>query len=103
MADNAVAIPEDSLKRPLNSEPELTYPPQTILPEDSAVTKVEKAERNGTHYGTAKIEEPFEEPAAKRVKTDQSETSADQNGSGSSEIKIDARDKVKGIALVKPE
>lgn len=103
MADIAAPITEESLKRPLESETEPTCSPQKILPEDSAVTKAEKAERNGSHYGTVKNEETFEEPAPKRVKIGQSEVSADQNEPCSSEIKVDARDKVKGVALVKPE
>lgn len=103
MADIAAPTPEESLKRPLESETEPNCPPQTVLLEESAVTKAEKAESNGSHYGTVKNEEPFEAPAAKRVKIEQSEAPADQNEPRSSENKVDARDKVKGVALVKPE
>ena len=93
MADNA-PIPEETLKRSLDTDVKLEYPPQTILPEDSAVTKIEKPERNGSSK-----QEVSEEPAAKRVKIEQHE--ATTNGNGNSVP--DSRDKVRGVALVKPE
>lgn len=53
------------------------------------MTKSEKLERNGTEEGQL----DSNEPAAKRMKLD---TVGDTP-------KVDARDKIKGIALVKPE
>ncbi|KAK0123076.1 tRNA-dihydrouridine synthase 3 [Cadophora gregata f. sp. sojae] len=93
MADNA-PIQEETLKRSLDSDIKPEYPPQTILPEDSAVTKIEKAERNGSIK-----QEASEEPAAKRVKIEQPETELN----GQSKQLTDSRDKVRGVALVKPE
>lgn len=82
--------PEQSLKRPLNGEQkEEAHPPQPIFPEDSAVTKAEKIERNGLSSDTP---EASERPP-KRVKVDEEGTEAPK----------DSRDKVKGIALVKSE
>jgi len=80
-------VPAQSLKRPLEEEQlEEAHPPQPILPEDSAVTKAEKIERNGVNG--------HEEPAAKKVRFTQTEEVADE---------VPKRQKVKGIALVKPE
>ncbi|KUJ24249.1 tRNA-dihydrouridine(47) synthase [NAD(P)(+)] [Mollisia scopiformis] len=156
--------PDNPLKRPSNGEQtEVAHPPQPILPEDSAITKAEKIERNGigaednatslreTTSKRAKAEDSDSEmtdvPAAKRVKLQ-----PQQNGQGAkvdteigaednfpslrettfkrskaedsdSEMmdvpaakrvklqpqqngetaKVDTREKVKGIALVKPE
>ena len=90
--------PEQSLKRPLEGEQlEEAHPPQPIFPEDSAVTKAEKIERNGVNWHDgeeAPVATEVSEPPPKRVKVEQRETEAP---------KADARDKVKGIALVKPE
>lgn len=93
MADSA-PIPEETLKRSLETDVKPEYPPQTILPEDSAVTKIEKAERNGSIK-----QEDSEEPAAKRVKIEQHEAAPNGNGNPAT----DSRDKVRGVALVKPE
>jgi tRNA-dihydrouridine synthase 3 len=79
-----------SLKRPLEGvQLEEAHPHQPILQEDSAVTKAEKVERNGS------IEKPLnsEGPASKKVKLEGSEE----------KIQSDSRVKVHGIALVKPE
>jgi len=85
-------------------------PPQPILPEDSAVTKAEKVERNGANAEAHELNS--EEPAAKRVKLDQPETESSPNFSNQTldynkpeteSLKADKREKVKGIALVKPE
>lgn len=88
--------PSQSLKRPLTAQQtEEAHPPQPILPKDSALTEAEKNERNGAHGGLGEgSEEP--EPVRKKAKLegDTPETT---------ESKDDARDKVKGIALIKPE
>ncbi|KAK2627503.1 hypothetical protein QTJ16_003469 [Diplocarpon rosae] len=101
MADNDGSSVEKSLKRPMESESEPHHAPQTALPEDLVVTKAEKAEINGAqHEGTS------EEPAAKRVKIEEpvSESTASLDGGVGSRIPGgDMRDKVRGIALVKPE
>ena len=92
--------PEQSLKRPLEGEQlEEAHPPQPIFPEDSAVTKAEKIERNGANghavgVAEAPVTSDVSEPPPKRVKVEEQRTEAP---------KVDARDKVKGIALVKPE
>jgi tRNA-dihydrouridine synthase 3 len=63
------------------------------------VTKAEKIERNGVNGKAEDLDE--QEPAAKRIKLEDSiETVA---GNGPEEKKVDSRDKVKGIALVKTE
>lgn len=90
--------PEQSLKRPLEGQQlEEAHPPQPIFPEDSAVTKAEKIERNGANGHTADAPAGVaasDEPPPKRVKVEEQEEEAP---------KVDTRDKVKGIALVKPE
>ncbi len=79
--------PTQSLKRPLEGEQlEEAHLPRPVLPEDSAVTKAEKIERNGVN-GRG-------EPAAKKVKVEQEEDVAPE---------ASKRQKVKGIASVKPE
>jgi len=86
--------PIQSLKRPSEREQiEEAHPPQPVLPEDSAVTKSEKLERNGPSADDNTVISDPHEPAAKRVKLNGPEESS----------KMDPRDKVKGIALVKPE
>jgi len=91
--------PEPSLKRSIgNTAWEAALPTQPIFPEDSAVTKAEKIEKNGLN-GTGEHLEGHE-PAAKRVKMeDQLEAAIN----GAEDKKPDSRDKVKGIALVKTE
>jgi tRNA-dihydrouridine synthase 3 len=65
------------------------HPPQPTSPRDSAVTKTEKTERNGSMGELL----DSTEPASKRIKLGDLE---DHYQSG-------PREKVKGIALVKPE
>jgi tRNA-dihydrouridine synthase 3 len=88
--------PEQSLKRPLEGEQlEEAHPPQPIFPEDSAATKAEKIERNGVNghdAAEAPVSTEVSEPPLKRVKVEELRTEAPT---------VDARDKVKGIALVK--
>ncbi|PMD38445.1 tRNA-dihydrouridine(47) synthase [NAD(P)(+)] [Hyaloscypha variabilis F] len=92
--------PEQSLKRPIGHHSEEPIPPtQPILSEDSAVTKAEKIARNGVNGKGEEFE--VQEPAAKRVKMEGQVEVATQNGT--EDKKLDARDKVKGIALVKTE
>jgi tRNA-dihydrouridine synthase 3 len=94
------ADPEQSLKRPLlEDQLEEAHPPQPILPEDSAVTKAEKVERNGVDVKEEKLN--VEAPSAKRIKMEASVQETTANGR--EDNKVDSRDKVKGIALVKPE
>jgi tRNA-dihydrouridine synthase 3 len=91
--------PDQSLKRPAEAQPEKAHPPQPIFEEDSAVTKAEKVERHGPEIalGDASAEDVFEESPAKRLKlAADTTTNADVSNT-------DAREKVKGIALVKPE
>jgi tRNA-dihydrouridine synthase 3 len=92
--------PEQSLKRPIGllSE-EQVHSPQPVFPADSALTKTEKVERNGTNVK----EEPSDakEPAPKRVKMEDPLEGVVRNGT--EETKLDSREKVKGIALVKTE
>jgi hypothetical protein len=84
--------PIQPLKRPLEGEQnEEAHPPQPIFDEDSAVTKAEKIERNGTSGDAATL--VSSEPSSKRVKLDQPEELP----------KVDARDRVKGVASVKAE
>lgn len=82
---------EQSLKRPLNEETSEGDHSQPILPEDSAVTKAEKVIANGTVGETpvANTDSPLKK---RKLYSEPAET---PNG--------DARDKVKGIALVKAE
>jgi tRNA-dihydrouridine synthase 3 len=110
MTDQVVK-PEVSLKRPFEGEQkEEAHPPQPIFPEDSSVTKAEKVEGNGVQAEdsssslaetTQKIKKEDanadmeDAPAAKRIKL-----SSQQNIESA---KADTREKIKGIALVKPE
>jgi tRNA-dihydrouridine synthase 3 len=80
--------PESPLKRPL-SEQQLEAPAQTILPEDSTVTKAERHEKNGTMEGSMEAVEP----APKRMRLEETEIKS----------RDDVRAKVHGIALVKSE
>lgn len=83
--------PSQSLKRPLDGEQlEEAHPPQSILPEDSAVTKAEKVERNGTNADFVSNGEP----AAKRVRTEEQDNKP---------IATDSRERVRGIAPIKAE
>lgn len=88
--------PTSSIKRPL--EQDNILPKQPVLPGDSVMTKAKKLERsglidtNGNHFdGTESAE-----PESKRVKLDNSKAEVGSH-------KVDARDKVKGVALVKEE
>jgi tRNA-dihydrouridine synthase 3 len=94
------AGPEQSLKRPIGllSE-EQAHVPQPIFSEDPAVTRAEKVERNGVSLKEKALD--GQEPAAKRVKMDDQVDGA--AGNGAEEKKVESRDKVKGIALVKTE
>jgi tRNA-dihydrouridine synthase 3 len=98
---------EQALKRPLEGEQwEEAHHPQPILPEDSAVTKAEKVERNGESVEEHELES--EEPAAKRVKLGHPELESSSLAQCKARpeteaVKADRREKVKGIALVKPE
>ena len=88
--------PAQLLKRPLNGE--LLEEAQPGLAEDSAVTKAEKAKRHCADFGN--IYDPEESdlflPPTKRVKLD--------SGVPDDQLRrADARDKVKGVALVKEE
>ncbi|KAG9238079.1 tRNA-dihydrouridine(47) synthase [NAD(P)(+)] [Amylocarpus encephaloides] len=95
MADNSptpkahenTLAPEHSLKR--LSEPEEAYPPQPVQ-EDSPVTAAEKIESNIA----SQHDNPSDERAAKRIKL---------AGAEESSPKVNSRDKIKGVALVKPE
>ncbi|ESZ92157.1 hypothetical protein SBOR_7452 [Sclerotinia borealis F-4128] len=83
--------PSQSLKRPLDGEQlEEAHPPQPILPEDSAITKAEKVERNGANGDSANNGEP----AAKRVRTEEQDHKP---------TTTDSRDRVRGIASIKAE
>jgi hypothetical protein len=94
--------PAQSLKRPLDDEQvEHTYHQPQIQPDDSTATKVDKTERNGVNgvngaNGIHHEASDSVEPAAKRAKLDNGEPDTQSH-------KVDARDKVKGVALVKEE
>jgi tRNA-dihydrouridine synthase 3 len=90
------ADPEQSLKRPIGQVDEQFHTPQPIFTEDSAVTKAEKVEINGVTYNS-----DGHAPAAKRAKMEDRVEGVAINGA--EEKKVDSRDKVKGIALVKTE
>lgn len=91
--------PEQSLKRSIGLVEDPANPPQPIFPEDSAVTKAEKVERNGVSSTEGNLD--VQEPAAKRVKMEDPKEGVVENGA--EEKKVDSREKVKGIALVKTE
>jgi tRNA-dihydrouridine synthase 3 len=99
--------PEQALKRPLEGEQlEEAHPPYPSLPEDSAVTKAEKVQRNGENVEEHGLES--EEPTAKRVKLEHPELESSslaqlKAGPEAEAVKADRREKVRGIALVKPE
>ena len=82
-----------SLKRPLEGQQsEEALPKQPVLPRDSAVTMAEKVTGNGLENGDSHVHSPLESPSKKRTKLDHTEAP-----------KVDTRDKVKGVALVKAE
>lgn len=92
--DSNPVEPSQPLKRPINGEQiEPAHPPQPIYEEDSAITKAEKIERNGSVNEDNGSEAAFGEPAAKRVKIADEQTS-----------EAAARDtRVKGVASIKKE
>jgi hypothetical protein len=83
-----------SLKRLLD----LAQAPQPIHLDDSAATNPDRLERDELAGATDahRLASDFVEPAAKRVKLANGEPEAPSP-------KVDARDKVKGVALVKEE
>jgi hypothetical protein len=88
-----------SLKRPLDIEQVANAgSAQPIQRKDSAVTELENVEIKGVTVtnGTNGEELDAVEPASKRLKLDNAEQEAQAH-------KIDGRDKVKGVALVKEE
>ena len=85
-----------SLKRPLDVVAENS--PQPIQPKDSAAIEVNGVNANGVN-GTNRVHHEasdYGEPASKRVKLDNGKPEAQSH-------RVDARDKVKGVALVKEE
>ena len=91
--------PEQPLKRSIGLVEDPAHPSQQNFPNESAVMNAEKVERNGVTLTEGNLGE--QEPAAKRVKVDDSMEGVVKNGI--EEKKVDFRDKVKGIALVKTE
>jgi tRNA-dihydrouridine synthase 3 len=83
--------PDQSLKRPPPSEQSDTG---SALPGDSAMTKAEKVEQNRA--------DELEEPSAKRVKLELQGSSEVGTSTGSTTVP-DSRDKVRGLAKIKPE
>lgn len=91
--------PAQSLKRPLDIEPaEDKNSPQLDTPHDSAATTTDKVQSNGVAGAKAIHHDESDSGglAAKRVKLDNGELEAQP-------VKVDVRDKVKGVALVKEE
>lgn len=88
--------PTSSLKRPL--EQDNIMPTQSIIPGDSIVTTAKKAERSGLTDANGNCFDGSEstEPESKRAKLDNRKAEIGSN-------KVDARDKVKGVAMVKEE
>jgi hypothetical protein len=99
---NDVADPSElaqSLKRPLDVEQvNDTHSPHTIQPKDSAATNTNQVEANGVNGADGIHHEASHsgEPAAKRLKLENGEQEAQSH-------KVDARNKVKGVALLKEE
>lgn len=81
-----------SLKRPAEVPPEELHASQTVLPEESAILKAENTEEYGAN-GTNEAHAP------KRVRIEEDEPMKDVDDAP----KVDSRDKVKGIAMVKAE
>jgi len=99
--------PTQLLKRPLQGEQlEEAHPPQPIFPEDSAVTKAEKIERNGNSEDRAptskRIRLDAEPKPIANVKVEESASNGNKTEAGS-ESKTDSRDKIRGIAMIKAE
>ena len=84
--------PGQSLKRPLEGQQSEVHSQNPVLSEDTAVTKAEKVSPNGVENEGAHVSSPPESPSKKRAKVDATGTP-----------KVDTRDKVKGVALVKAE
>ena len=99
---NDVADPSElgqSLKRPLDVIPvDDTHTPQPIQPKDSAAIKANEVKANGVAGADGIHHEASDsgEPAAKRLKLNNGELEKRSH-------KVDAKDKVKGVALVKEE
>lgn len=91
-------IPQ-SLKRPVDVVPvDDTHSPQPVQHKDSAATEANGVRANGVN-GTSGVQHEASnsgEPTSKRVKLE-------DGGSAARPPKLDARDKVKGVALVKEE
>jgi hypothetical protein len=88
-----------SLKRPLDvvlaDEPQT---PRPVQPNDPAAAEANEVKANGVN-GTKGVHQETSdsrEPASKRVKLDDGKSASESQ-------KADARDKVKGVALVKEE
>ena len=80
---------------PRDIQLEEAHPPQPPLPEDSAVTKAEKYERNGQLEHTL-CDDDIEAPSAKRVKLE------DHGAPIEKDIAVKST-RVKGVAPVKAE
>jgi hypothetical protein len=83
---------EQSLKRPFKSEGLDTCPSNPILPVSSALTNAEEVVGNGTEEEYTQVADPQSPSKKRKVKLEPEQTP-----------NADARDKVKGIALVKAE
>ncbi|KAI9842741.1 MAG: tRNA-dihydrouridine synthase 3 [Sclerophora amabilis] len=90
--------PSSSLEAPPpHTQLEEAHPPQPPFPEDSAVTKAEKVERNGL-LEVATPSEGMEEPSAKKRKLESPKSPA-----APAPAESVARDTQKGMAPIKPE
>ena len=112
MAEEFFSLAPDSLQRSLEGAQLQGAISQSTLPEDPAVNNTAEAVRNGT-IDQDQDGEFDSERAAKRLKLDQSNPDAlpvstigGEEGGAAAEAdtpKVDSREKVKGVAQVKPE
>lgn len=85
--------PTESLRAPSSGEKSSEHPQTEILPGDSATTKAEKIERNGTGNGESESSNVPEEHQRKRIKLDSGENSSE----------LPRADRAKGVTPIKPE
>ncbi len=107
---------QESPKRPLDADQqEAAHPPKPVLLEELATKYSEEIEKNGVKASRETV--ALEEPSAKRVKVGEpnrslstaeqdrhrGESGADLQAGTVEDKMTNSREKVKGIALVKPE
>lgn len=100
IAPPTATAPDAPSKRPAEVSPEELHASQTVLPEESAILKTEKTTKSGTEYGNQPSGETH---APKRVRIEEPKDESKDELMKEDAPKVDSRDKVRGIAMVKAE